>query len=149
MNRTQAREFAVLLVFEQGFCVSTPQELLENWLDDQVFLSYSDENSLFAKMPDETQKEYISSVVLGVAGQNKVLEGYVEDNALGWKINRISRLALSVMKVCIFEMLNKKEIPPKVALNEAIEICKKYEDEDTVSFVNGVLGAVTRQRVDL
>ena len=148
MNRTQSREFAVLLVFEQGFCVKTPEELLAGWLDSEVFLSYSDENSLFSKVPDDVQKEYISSIVMGVHETEKTLEGYVEDNALGWKISRISRMALSVMKVCIYEMLYKKEIPYKVALNEAIEICKKYEDEETVSFVNGVLGAVTRQRVD-
>ena len=73
-----------------------------------------------------------------------LLDGYVEKYAKGWKFDRISRTALAAMKVAMFEVMYMPEIPNAVAINEAVELAKKYDEPETVKFVNGLLGSFSR-----
>jgi N utilization substance protein B len=72
------------------------------------------------------------------------LDGYIEQYAKGWRFSRIDRVASAIMRVTMYEILYMPEIPNKVAINEAIEIAKKYLDDDVVKFVNGILGSFVR-----
>ena len=72
------------------------------------------------------------------------LDGYIEKYTKGWRFSRIDRVAASIMRVTMYEILYMPAIPNKVAINEAVEIAKKYLDEDVVKFVNGILGSFVR-----
>ena len=64
---------------------------------------------------------------------------------MGWDFSRISRTALSIMKTAMFEMMYMPEIPNGVSINEAVELAKKYDEPDTVPFINGVLGTFAKE----
>ena len=73
------------------------------------------------------------------------LDGYIERHAKGWRFSRIDRVAAAIMRLTMYEILYMPDVPNKVAINEAVEISKKYLDEDVVRFVNGILGAFVRE----
>lgn len=86
---------------------------------------------------------YITSVVNGVKEHEEELEGIISAHLKkGWSISRISKVSAAVMKIAVYEMKYVDDVPPKVAINEAVELVKKYGSEDEPRFVNGLLGAV-------
>ena len=72
---------------------------------------------------------------------------YIEKYARGWKTERISRTAGAILRCAMSEILWMPEVPNAAAINEAVELAKKYEDEDTVSFINGILGSFVRKEL--
>ncbi len=144
MTRTEAREVAVRLCFEISSKECTADEVLSSFFDRDHYSSLKDEDDLFSQEPDDTQKKYIESVIRGIGEHSAELDGYVEKYSRGWSFGRISRTALAVMKTAMYEVLYMPDIPTGVAINEAIEIAKKYDEPETVSFVNGVLGSFVR-----
>ena len=147
MSRTEAREIAVRLCFELSAKECMADETLERFLDREYFNTLAAEDKLFASYPDETQLEYIRRLVRGIGEHSAELDGYVEKYSKGWKFGRISRTALAVMKTAMYEIMYMPDIPTKVALNEAVEIAKGYDEPETVSFINGVLGAFVREEM--
>ncbi len=91
------------------------------------------------------QEQYIRKLVCGVNEHAAELDSYIEKYAVGWKFERIPLVASAIMRVAMYEMLYMPEIPNAAAINEAIEIAKKYEDGKVVSFMNGILGSFVRQ----
>ena len=87
---------------------------------------------------------YIDNVVAGVANREEELNEIISRFAIGWDIKRISRLARSVMQLAIYEIQFVEDVPTGVAVSEAVRIAKKYDGDDTGSFVNGILGAFGR-----
>ena len=73
------------------------------------------------------------------------IDGIIEKNLKNWKMNRISKVALAVMRLAICEMRFFDDIPVGVSINEAVELCKKYAAKDDYSFVNGILSAVAKE----
>lgn len=144
MNRIEARELAVRLVFDISARECDPNEVLSEFFDREYYDSLSGEDELFAQYPDDVQKDYIISVVRGVGEHSAELDGYVEKYARGWKFARISRTALAAMKTAMYEVMYMPEVPPKAAINAAVELVKAYDTPETVSFVNGVLGSFVR-----
>ena len=74
-----------------------------------------------------------------------VIDEIIQENAIGWKINRISHVALAITRLAIYEMLYSHDISHAVAINEAVEIAKLYEGKDAASFINGILGSVSKK----
>ena len=72
------------------------------------------------------------------------MDGYISKYAIGWSFSRISRMAAAVMRVAMYEILYMPDIPPAAAINEAVELSKHYETQETASFINGILGAFVR-----
>ena len=105
-------------------------------------------DELFAEAPDEKQRAYITALVEGVAGHVNELDGYIEKYSRGWKLNRISRTALSVLRCALYEILymDEEDVPDSVAVNEAVELAKGFDEPETVSFINGILGSFLRER---
>ena len=86
---------------------------------------------------------YITTVVNGVKEHEEELEGIIAAHLKkGWSISRISKVSAAIMKIAIYEMKYVDDVPPKVAINEAVELIKKYGGEEEPRFVNGLLGAV-------
>ena len=91
--------------------------------------------------------EYITRLVQGVGGHGAELDGYIEKYAKGWRFSRIDRVASAIMRVSMYEILYMPDIPNKAAINEAVEIAKKYLDDEVVKFINGILGSFVRTEV--
>ena len=94
---------------------------------------------------DDGAKEYIKDVVIGIKENNADIQGLIEKNLKAdWKIDRISKIDLSLLKLAIYE-IKYKEIPYKVAINESLELAKKYGEETSKNFINGILASVVKE----
>lgn len=145
MSRKQAREIALHLIFEMGFRNLETEEMLEDRLDESILSSISEEIKLYASKITEKDASYIKEVVNGVAHHVQELDELIEKNAKGWSMKRISRMTIAVLRLAIYEMKYVSDVPVGVAINEAVELAKTYETDDTGSFVNGILGAISRE----
>ena len=129
MTRKQAREEAFILIFEKQFNDSSVEELLE----------------LAAEVRELTPDDYIKDVFCGVFDNIAEIDSIISDTAVGWRIERISKTALSVLRLAIYEIKYVDSIPESVSINEAVEICKKYATKEDASFVNGILSTVVKR----
>ena len=97
------------------------------------------------EVEDEVAKEYIKDAIIGIKEHNIEIQGLIEKNLKAdWKIDRISRIDLSLLKLAIYE-IKYKEIPYKVAINESLELAKKYGEETSKNFINGILASVVKE----
>lgn len=147
MTRTNAREIAIHFVFELGFSQESARSLLDQFLTPEAFQRLGEEDPLYAEFPNQKQKVYIEALVEGVDRHAQELDGYIERYAQGWRVSRIDRVAVAVMRVCMYEVLYLPDVPNSAAINEAIEIAKHYESPEAVSFINGILGTFVRETV--
>lgn len=132
MNRRQAREEAFILIFEKHFNTLTTDEILE----------------IAAEVRDLEPDDYIKSVFSGVYDNLELLDNTISENSIGWKINRISKTSLCILRLAIFEIKFMDDIPVSVSINEAVEIAKKYATKEDASFINGILSTVAKQNPD-
>lgn len=144
MTRTTAREIAVHFAYELGYSDLSAEAFLDSKLNEAYFASVAEAEELYKEYPDENQLNYIRAVVIGVGRHGYELDSDIERYAVGWKFSRIPRVAAAIMRVAMYEILYMPEIPNGAAINEAVEIAKKYEDDKMVSFINGVLGSFVR-----
>lgn len=129
MARPFAREAAMQLVFEQLFGGDGTAETLVDLID------YA---------PGESDGEYINTVVSGVKEHAAEIDAEIASCLRGWTIERLSRVDLAILRLAVFEMQHM-ELPAAVAINEAVELTRKYSNESSCSFVNGVLGTISRK----
>ena len=128
MTRKQAREEAFILIFEKEFNDNSIEDILET----------------AAEARDLVPDDYINRVFKGVYDSLGELDSLISESLVGWSITRISKTALCIMRLAIFEMKYIEEIPVSVSINEAVELCKKYATENDASFVNGILSTVSK-----
>lgn len=128
MTRKQAREEAFILVFEKEFNDNSIADILE----------------AAAEVRDLVPDEYINTVFKGVYEHLEELDSLISESSVGWNIKRISKTALCIMRLAIFEIKYLDDIPVSVSINEAVELCKKYATENDASFVNGILSTVAK-----
>lgn len=144
MTRANARELAVHLIYGRDFTKEEPQQVVSARLNKEYYDQLSQENEIYAERPNKYQLAYIDKVVTGVANRQDELNAQIQKFSIGWDISRISRLARSVMQLAIFEILYVEDVPTGVAVSEAVRLAKKYDGDDTGSFVNGILGSFAR-----
>lgn len=147
MVRNTAREIAIHLSYELSFTNKTVDELLDERLTAETFATLAGEDELYAEAPNAKQAEYIRRLVRGVEEHAAELDGYISKYAKGWSFSRIPLVASAIMRVAMYEVLYMQDIPNGVAINEAVEIAKKYETPETVKFINGILGSFVRAEV--
>ncbi|HHV60444.1 MAG TPA: transcription antitermination factor NusB [Clostridiaceae bacterium] len=128
MGRKASRELAMKLLYQLEIQKDDREKQIEMALNNQSVR--------------EKDKEYILDVIYGVFKNLDKIDEKIEKCSKGWKISRISRVDLSILRLGIFELLYRDDIPSNVSINEAIEMAKKYSGQDAGSFVNGVLGKV-------
>lgn len=145
MTRSNAREIACHLVFEMNFNNVTAGEALQTLMEESYYPTLKTESDVYAEKPDSRQLAYLTDVVQGVQAKREELEGYITKFSVGWTLGRIARMAVAIMEVCMYEALYVDDAPVSAAINEAVELTRKYEDEDVVSFVNGILGGFARE----
>ena len=133
MNRTAIREKAFKLIYSLEI-----QKY--NSLEEQINIYFESEN-----ITDEEAKKYIEDAVLGIEKNKDEICSLIEKNLKSdWKIDRISKIDLSILKLAIYE-IKYKEIPFKIAINEAVELAKRYGENPSKNFVNGILASIVNK----
>lgn len=129
MTRHEEREQAFLLLFEMTFGEESPEERMENAVEAR----------------EVTPTEFIKRLVGGVTEYRVQLDDRLAAHSKNWHLDRLSRVALTALRLAAFEMLYCEDIPDSVAINEAVEIVKTFGGEEDGTFVNGVLGGLSRE----
>lgn len=133
MKRSAIRELTFRLIY------SLEIQKAEN-LEEQIELYLECD-----EVEDEEAKEYIKDAILGINEHIEEIQELIEKNLKAdWKIDRISKIDLSLLKLAIYE-IKYKEIPYKVAINESLELAKKYGEETSKNFINGILASVVKE----
>ena len=133
MNRKTARENAFILIFEQ-ICKSDETA-------EEIFRKATEIRGL-------EYDEYVKNVFFGSCENRAIIDEMIERHTVGWKKERISPVSMSVIRLGAYEMMFMDDIPARVSINEAIELSKKYDDEKSYSFVNGVLNGISGELAD-
>ena len=144
MTRANARELAVHLIYGRDFTGEEPQTVVSTRLNKDYYKMLSAENDVYTERPSRAQLAYLDNVVSGVANREEDLNAEIQKLSIGWDISRISKLTRSVMQLAMYEILYVEDVPTGVAISEAVRIAKKYDGDETGSFVNGILGAFAR-----
>ena len=144
MTRTYLRELAVQLTFMSDFAWNTAEELEEQLFASDYYKTLKKEFNLYEEFPNKRQRAYITGIVAGVVTHRDELNDHISRYSNGWKLERISRMCRAVMQVAMYEILYVEDVPANVAVSEAVELVRRYEDEDAVAFVNGLLGSFVR-----
>ena len=129
MTRHEARETAFIILFEKLF---TAEESIED------IVACARESEFFEV------NDYILSVTEKAVEKEEEINSAIEKQLVGWTLKRISKVSLAVLRLAVCEMLYFDDIPVSVSINEAVEITKKYSTDQDASFVNGVLGSVSK-----
>lgn len=129
MNRREAREQAFVFVFEKGF-------------NSDMSLQDIIENAQLAE--DKVIDEFAERLFNGVYDNIAEIDSVISDNLNGWTINRISRVTLSLLRLAVYQMNYCEDIPVSVAINEAVELAKKFATDEDAAYLNGVLGSISR-----
>ena len=145
MVRNTAREIAIHLSYELSFTDKPIDQLLAERLTADSFAALAEEDALYKEAPNAKQADYIRRLVKGVDEHAAELDGYIARYAKGWSFSRIPLVASAIMRVSMYEILYMPDIPNGAAINEAVEIAKKYETPETVKFINGILGTFVRR----
>ena len=144
MTRGDARELAVHLIYAREFTQEEPEQVISIRLDKEYYPNLAEENEVYSDRPGRSQLNYIDRVVAGVANRQEELDAEIQRYSIGWDISRISRVTRAIMQLAIFEIRYLDDVPTGVAVSEAIRLAKKYDGDDTGSFVNGILGSFVR-----
>lgn len=128
MTRREAREELFKLVYEKNIRSESAAELY-------------DVESIERDISDK----YIKNTFIGIFENTEEIDALISENARGWKINRLSKVTLAIIRISVYEMLYAN-IPVSISINEAIEIAKKYADDTAPSFVNGILNTIAKQK---
>lgn len=132
MSRTKAREVAMMMIYSDMLGGSdTPLDVCEK-------------TELLGSL-DDVDVQYAEEVQKGVLTHAGDLDELIAQNAVGWSIDRIARVDLSILRVAVYEMLYREDVPTGAAINEAVELSKRYCGEKSFAFINGILGSIAKQ----
>jgi N utilization substance protein B len=126
MGRRAAREIAMKLLYQL--------EIQKADRSDQIDFVLSDNEV------SKSSQEYITDVVDGVTYNKLFLDRMIENYSKGWKLSRLSKVDLSILRLSIYEMKFREDIPFNVSINEAVELAKRFSGEEAGAFINGILG---------
>ncbi len=130
MTRREAREQAFCILFEQAVTEETVDEILHAAAEARDFVPNS----------------FAEAEAFGAEENREKIDKVIEENVRGWSIRRLSKVALALLRLAVYEILFDESIPASVSINEAVELAKKYGGKDDASYVNGVLASVVRNR---
>ena len=123
MRRTDQRRAAVFALYQADVTARSPEDLV-----------------------DGSAKPFTRELVDGVQAHREELDALIERYAEGWSLDRIAPLERNILRVALFELLHRDDVPTEVAIDEAVEIAKEYCGADAPKFINSILGAIVRER---
>ena len=128
MTRREAREQAFCLLFEQALGGEDMEEII----------------LAAAQARDLVPDSFAEGLAYGVEENREKIDGIIGENIRGWSLGRLSKVALTLLRLAVYEMLFDSSIPASVSINEAVELAKTYGGEGDPSYINGVLGSVMK-----
>lgn len=135
MNRTEIRELAFKLLYSIQVQHDNSEEQIELFIENN-------------EIENDEAKNFINNIIKGIKEkENEIIKIISENLRAEWNIERISKVNLSLLELSIYEILYT-ETPYKVAINEAVELAKKYGEENSPQFINGVLASVVKKNGD-
>ena len=133
MKRTEARELAFKLIYSLEIQKTMEEEQIEIFFEEN-------------EITNNEEKEFIKTIFEGLINNKSEIEELIQNNLKEkWTIDRISKIDLAILKVAIYELIYSK-VPYKVVINEAVELAKKYGDDSSKSFVNGILASIVKDK---
>ncbi|HHZ13028.1 MAG: transcription antitermination factor NusB [Caldicoprobacterales bacterium] len=130
MSRVAAREVLMKLLYERDIAGEYHSESFKN---------LSEEFQL-----DENDEEYVKEILFSMDAEQGKIDDYIRKYAKGWSLERMARVDLAIIRLALYELLFMDDIPISVSINEAVELAKKYGNEKSSSFINGILGNFIR-----
>jgi N utilization substance protein B len=126
--RRRAREIALQVLYQLEIGQGVPQEALTVYFENF--------------RPSEKAREFCQRLIEGVSHHREEIDRLIEENAENWTLRRMAVVDRNILRVATFELMHCPDIPFKASLNEAIELAKKYGNEDSGAFINGILDKV-------
>lgn len=130
MGRKLARESTMKLLYQMEVMGDFDKSNLVEFYENNDF--------------EDDERKYITDAIVKIRENLELIDKYIEDNIDTWAVNRLARVDLSILRISIYEILYREDIPKQVSINEAIEIAKKYSTEESSKFINGILGGFVR-----
>lgn len=127
----RSREIAMEIVYQSTINDKDPVDLVADYFEE-----YGES--------EEADRAYVMRVVGGVMENREELDALIEANLVKWKLSRVSKINLSILRVALYEIKHEESIPNNVSINEAVEISKKYSDEQSAAFINGILDKIVK-----
>ena len=146
MGRRESRDAAVKMIFQQGFQpdeVIMTEAMISTFIDNAQYFDEDDtekENDL--NYTKELDMPYLKNVLDGVFDNLDRLDTMINKHAKGWTISRMARIDVAILRVAVYEILYREDIPFSVSVNEAVELAKKYSHDGAGSFINGILASI-------
>ncbi|MCF6460096.1 transcription antitermination factor NusB [Clostridium sp. Cult3] len=132
MGRKYARESTMKLLYQMEINSDFSETVVNIFFENNVF--------------DEGEKAYIEGAINTIVNNLELIDSHIKQNIEGWEIHRLARVDLSILRIAIYEIMYREDIPIEVSINEAIEISKKYSTVESSKFINGVLGGFVKSR---
>ncbi|HEY8421252.1 MAG TPA: transcription antitermination factor NusB [Thermoclostridium sp.] len=129
MSRRITRESAMKLLYQF--------QLRDDDIEEQISLFLDETEGL-----ENLDKEFFLDVIHGVINNKEEIDGLIQTHSKGWKLERMPKVDLAIMRLAVYELKYRKDIPMNVSINEAVELAKKYGGEQSKNFINGVLGKI-------
>ncbi|NLW22407.1 MAG: transcription antitermination factor NusB [Tissierellia bacterium] len=132
MGRRYARESTMKLLYQMEMNSDFSQDIINLFFENNSF--------------DEGEKKYIEESIHTIVENIEEIDSHIQENIRGWDLHRLTKIDLCTLRIALYEMIYREDIPIEVSINEAIEIAKKYSTEESAKFINGVLGGFVRRR---
>lgn len=133
MNRRKSREIAMKLLFEMSINKENYDEIIENFKENtDIELN-------------DVDFDYIERVLSGVLKNKDEIDSTIEKYLVKWTIDRLPKMNLAILRMASYELTFEEDIPEKVSINEAIELAKKYGDDNAPAFINAVLNNLIKK----
>ncbi len=143
MSRRLSREYAIQFLFSFDF---NKNENLESMIEEFFDMkdNYLDDEKI--ERLSNGDKKFALEIIQGALSKLDEIDEIIKHSAIGWKKERIAKVDLAILRLAIYEILHRQDIPSSVTANESIELSKKFSTEESSSFINGVLGRIIREK---
>ena len=132
MGRKYARESTMKLLYQMEINLDFSDEAINLFFEHNSF--------------NPGEKSYIEHAIKIIVENLEEVDNHIKNYIEGWELHRLARIDLSILRIAIYEIIYRKDIPVQVSINEAIEIAKKYSTDESSKFINGILGSFVRGR---
>lgn len=133
MSRKMAREVLMKLLYEKDITGEHQSKSLES-LREEFELTEKDES-------------YVKDILYSMDYEQSTIDKFISDYSRDWSIERLAKVDIAIIRLSIYEILYRKDIPPSVSINEAVELAKVYGTDNSPAFINGLLGSFIRNEL--
>ncbi|MGI5998358.1 MAG: transcription antitermination factor NusB [Lutispora sp.] len=147
MNRRLLRQSAFKIIFSFSFNKHDIDQILEDISEENDVYFEQEEDSDGKQIPQISRKhkEFLNKIVRGTLENIESIDKVIKSSLKSWSMERIAKVDLTILRMAIYELLYAKDVPASVVINEAVELGKVFGNDDSGSFINGVLGRVVRE----